>query len=184
MLNNFRRENEKMKWNFNFIGNCIPILITIGNMQAINEFFKTKTKIRIFSVVYGIVGCLIILLLNIDKQAAFEWIGLYSVLYFQFEYVRNKSSKFFSLSDTVEKDNYPYYIIISPFILIAGIILIIFSVSPFYFRLFSQYFYSNDRLYYLSKYNYIICSLSFFGYYIIIKNKCFKRNCSGPPKIT
>jgi len=154
--------------NENFVGNCVPILITIGNLQAINEFLKKRSKIRAFSVIYGIIGALVIILLKIDKQAAFEWVGLYSVIYFFLECCRDRSSKFFSLSKQVEDDDHLYYAITSPFVWIAGLLLLTFTFSPLFSKLICK---PDSNIYVLAKYNYVISAISYFLYYMVIKKR-------------
>lgn len=159
--------------NENFVGNCVPILITIGNLQSINEFRKTRHKIRAFSVIYGIIGALVIVLLKIDKQSAFEWVGLYSVIYFFLEYIKDKSSRFFSLSEQVEDDNYLYYKIICPFIGMAGLLLLLFTFSPLFSKLICK---PDSNIYILAKYNYVIGGISYFWYYIVVKKRFPTKN--------
>lgn len=166
--------------NLNIIGNCVPIVFTILNFQYANELNKKK-KICILSVIYGMAGSFIIVLLNSNnKQAAFEWFLLYSFGFFFLEFVRKKSTNLLSVEINPRQfapKDFLYHRKVLIKNIVVAIMILVFAFSP----LFDKFFLSSE-IYYLSKYNYISWFLSYVVYCFFILKILRNRDFGGKQK--
>lgn len=163
--------------NLNIIGNCVPIVFTILNFQYANELKEKKSVIRISSVIYGVAGSFMIVLLNSsNKQAAFEWFLLYSVGFFFLEFMRKKSTELLSVETNpkqFDSKDFVYHRKVLIKNIIVAIAVLMFTFSPLFDKLFL-----NSEIYNLSRYNYISWFLSYILYCFFIF-KILKKYNSG-----
>ncbi len=144
--------------NKNLIGNCLPIMLTILNFQKINMFQKRKKIIRIASIICSIIGGVLILLLsNNNEQAALEWFLLYSVGFLVWEHTSKNNNK--SYSTEIGSDEIVHYKFIFKACRVVGIVVLFFTFSSLFDKLFL-----NSEIYILARFNYVVCSVSYFLY--------------------
>lgn len=149
------------------LGNCIPIVFTILNLQYASELAGKKKALCILSVIYSIVGSITIVLLNSNnKQAAFEWFALYALGFFVFRFIRNKSADLLSVAtdpQAFDSRDYSYHKIVLIKNMLIALLIFVFAFSPLFDKLFS-----GSEIYGLSRYNYISCAFAYIVYCIFI----------------
>ena len=153
--------------NINLLGNCIPIVFTILNLQYASELAGKKKALCILSVIYSIVGSITIVLLNSNnKQAAFEWFALYALGFFVFRFIRNKSADLLSVAtdpQAFDSRDYSYHKIVLIKNMLIALLIFVFAFSPLFDKLFSD-----SEIYGLSRYNYISCAFAYIVYCVFI----------------
>lgn len=160
--------------------NCLPTVIILLNLAAINSKSKNRYYIRIGTFIYGIIGCFTIGKIIPDEiglQAAFEWVMLYSVSYVPFFEIFNgklskKVDRYYEDKEELKglhysKEEIAYSELVTEKItaignLLFGVTLLIFTMSLW----FDKFISASSELYYLAKYNFIMAALSYFGVYI------------------
>ena len=159
--------------NINLIGNCIPIVFTILNLQYATELTGKKKLLCILSFIYSIIGSITIVLLNSNnKQAAFEWLVLYSIGFLFFRFIRKKSADLLSVPtnpQAFDSRDYLHHKIVLIKNIIIALLILVFAFSPLFDKLFL-----GSEIYSLSRYNYVSCALAYTVYcgfiFRILKN--------------